>query len=770
MFAKQRMRAGFGSLAALTMLGSGACQSEQSEPMRVAKQHLTVAENRVLDFEDPTSDWSVDNASVIASTPDKAGGEAALSIVPAGYTTLSSVNIAAPGSVKTEATFQLKLTQPIPWGDARLVVTVPSQGHYWRDLGGTNLSSLSVGSFNNLSFSIPEDLRGALSSNATDVGFKLIFNTPANSGAIIVDSLVVSDEQSSAAPAYPVAFEKFAFVVPKNVPISAVTLSGSDKITIDDRSTIGASDGLTVLASGGPSRSEFGAGVNAYADIFSHGDVDFLRSQSHVSGNLTTSGTVLRQDNVVVEGTVSEAAPLRFSSTAWAVQWPEEEGSDISLPPQSPNMDVAPGNYDSVQIFSRATVSLTSGTYYINSLVVEPEAHLRVNTTAGPVIIYVKDTLRLNVGLERIAGPRGQVLFGYLGQQPALFEEAIVGSVVAPNSTIELRRPASGLPFEGSFFGKAVHVFSDATVNHLPLQWFNGSKQRCVDSIPVPPVVPGGDAQARKVAYSRMIEELCTMAGADPCEQKIAARANVDYVDIALELLIEAKTPAQYLSATRDRYRKVTATLTNPALAQAICNEDDDDLDFVPNSLDDCPETPPLTATFDDGCTDPDVPPAPDAADVSAFIQNTQLVINPLCSGATMPARSTAGAFYRSNRPDEIYSVFHRAPPQPPGCPVWYFVDVVEQFPVQRSYMVAFMDTEAVDELLENGKPVPLGYIQFKTRPSDPGTRGWLAQLSKRRTRVMMMNGGGMKSGWSDWRETTKADCLALGFQCGGTE
>src|SRR5690606_27944830 len=36
---------------------------------------------------------------------------------------------------------------------------------------------------------------------------------------------------------------------------------------------------------------------------------------------------------------------------------------------------------------------------------------------------------------------------------------------------IELRRPNSGLPHEGSFFGKEVHVFSDATVLHLPLDW-----------------------------------------------------------------------------------------------------------------------------------------------------------------------------------------------------------------------------------------------------------------------------------------------------------
>src|SRR5690606_7477647 len=120
---------------------------------------------------------------------------------------------------------------------------------------------------------------------------------------------------------------------------------------------------------------------------------------------------------------------------------------------------------------SRATFTLQTGAYFINSLVVEPQAHFRIDASAGPVLIYVKDTLRLNVGLEYVGGERGQVLFGYLGNQAALFQEALVASVVAPQSAIELRRPNSGLPHEGSFFGKEVHVFSDATVLHLPLDW-----------------------------------------------------------------------------------------------------------------------------------------------------------------------------------------------------------------------------------------------------------------------------------------------------------
>jgi len=757
-------------IAATVWLGAstlGCDEDKDSETVSVA-QHLTVQQNRILGFEDPVQDWSADNQSTIGASTVATEGTTALSVEPTGYTQLVSALFDAPGSSKEEASFDLQLPQSLDWGDARLVMTIPSQGHHWRDLGGTDLSHLSSGTFHSLKFSVPEDIRSALESDAADVTVRIVLNAPTGVGEFLVDNLVVSDDTTGGgAEEVTTAPKSISVSYPRGIPISAVLASGTEKLTIDDRSTLGRPGGLNVLSSVGPAKTEFGAGVTAYADVFSMGSVDFLRSQSHVTGNVTTEGTIVQQDNVTIDGEARVGVEVASASINWAVDWPSEEGSDVSRPPDSPNLALEPGTYDSIEVFPRASVSFTAGTYFIRSLVAEPEAELRVDTSLGPVIIYVMDTLRLNVGLNRTAGPRGQVLFGYLGHQAPIFREALVASVVAPNSTIELRRPNSGLPFEGSFFGKAVHVFSDATVLHLPMQWLEGSMQRCADSVPIPADDGSMTAAERKVAYQRALAEICSMPGADPCEQEIAARIEVDYTDIAFSLLGEVVTPAEYLSVVLDRARKEHEAQLQPATAQAICSDGDDDLDLVPNSVDECPNTPPLTATYDNGCTDPNLPEAPSAEDTRNALSSTNLMFDQRCSGAQMAGRGSAGGFYLSDLPEKgTFMLVHRGPPQPPGCKLWYFIEVREFAPVQRTYRVAFSEDEATTDLLFRAGTVPPSHIQFNPKPGDPGTRGYLGSVRSADYRVRIMNSGGMRSGWSDWKRTTINDCRTLGFHC----
>src|SRR5581483_12027776 len=68
-------------------------------------------------------------------------------------------------------------------------------------------------------------------------------------------------------------------------------------------------------------------------------------------------------------------------------------------------------------------------------------------------------------------GPLGEVLVGYLGTTAADIETALLGTIVAPNATVELRRPGNNAPHQGAAFGKGVHVFSNATVLRLPFSW-----------------------------------------------------------------------------------------------------------------------------------------------------------------------------------------------------------------------------------------------------------------------------------------------------------
>lgn len=461
-------------LAAVGIVGTalGACAvGDDGGDVGTRTQNLTSTQNRILSFESPTADWTTNNGSPTATSTEVTEGNAALAVTINGYTQISSTNLDAPGSARPQASFDIKFNQSLYWGDARLVMVVPSQGHYWRDLGGQNLAGMAPGQFHSLSFSIPQDVEAALSSSATDLSFRIILN--AQSGTqFIVDNLVVSDSESTEPPESTTNAVEFGLAVPRGTPITDYVISATGKVTIDDRSTISKVGSLAGIANLGNGGIELGSAVQAYSNLVSVGDVEFLRSQAHLYGSVTTAGSVLNQDHtVVIDGPVTEGASVNPATTTWTVNWPSDVSQDISLPPDSPPVRLKPGAFDSVQVFSRSGIVLEAGKYFINSLVIEPQVEIIADVSKGPIEVYVRDTLLLRSPILYVGGKSGQLLFGYLGNQPALFEEALTASVVAPNSAIELRRPNSGNPHRGAFFGKEVHVFSDAVVLHEPLDW-----------------------------------------------------------------------------------------------------------------------------------------------------------------------------------------------------------------------------------------------------------------------------------------------------------
>src|SRR6478735_1664271 len=343
---------------------------------------MTVDQTRVLGFESPTTDWSSNNGSTVSASTVASEGSGSLSVLPNGYTQISSIAIAAPGSAAATATFDLKVPQAVPWGEVRLIVKAPSQGHYWSDLGGKQLAQLAPGDFRSVSFPLPQGVQNALNSNASDLTFMIVLNSPSGIGAFLIDNLDVGGDSQPPVPSGP---KVFSMVAPCDTDLAAVLVSGTERLVVDDRSTLGAPGQLAVVAVG-DGGLEFGAGVQAKVDVFSVGEMDLLRSQAHVFGRITAAGTVVKQDgSVVVDGSVLEGSSTPVTSTSWSLAWPENSAGNLSLPPDSPNLAVSPGTYGVIHAYSRATLTLTSGSYFVDSLVLEPEVHFRVNANSGPV-------------------------------------------------------------------------------------------------------------------------------------------------------------------------------------------------------------------------------------------------------------------------------------------------------------------------------------------------------------------------------------------------
>lgn len=262
-----------------------------------------------------------------------------------------------------------------------------------------------------------------------------------------------------------------SFTVPATVSNTGVLISSTNRVQIDDGASLGASSSPVVVVGGDGAQSEFGSGVKVFGDIIGGSDV-LLRSQMQAYGNVRASGQVNKQDgSVVVTGTSVSGAVIPDTTTSWNIQWPEESGGNITLPPDTPNTPVAPGRYGSVIAYSRSTLTFSSGTYYLDTLTLEPQVNFRVDASGGPVEIYVGDAMTLNVGINYVGGDEGQVLIGYLGDQNIIFQEAMAATILAPNAKIELRRPSNDATHKGSYFAKAVQVYSDAKVELLPFEF-----------------------------------------------------------------------------------------------------------------------------------------------------------------------------------------------------------------------------------------------------------------------------------------------------------
>lgn len=451
------------------LLGAVGCgASEEASNVRGVGQNLTLDQARTLGFESPMSDWSANNGSVVGSTSDATQGSSALTITPNGHTQLNSAAISAVGApVAANISFDMQVPSGLSWGTVELVFKSPSRGLWWTHVGTVNTAG-AAGGYQNYSFPMPAGAAAALDSEATDISFTFVINGP--SGAqYTIDNLFVGGDISNPPADPPPVPRTLSLNIPRGYAARDLLISATSKVTVDDRSTLSRPNEMPIVASVGPETTEFGAEIDGYVHVVSEGDVDFLRSQAHIFGDVTTAGTIDIQDgSVVVDGMQTQNASISSAVTDFTVQWPSVMTQSVHLEPDSPDVPVHPGAYNQLRVGSRSTVTLRTGEYFFKSIVFEPESHFQVDASRGPVRIYVEDELRLNVPLEYVGGRFGHVLFGYLGTSAAYFEEHIVATVLAPNSAIELRRPASELPHGGQFFGKEVHVFSDATVLHVP--------------------------------------------------------------------------------------------------------------------------------------------------------------------------------------------------------------------------------------------------------------------------------------------------------------
>jgi hypothetical protein len=244
---------------------------------------------------------------------------------------------------------------------------------------------------------------------------------------------------------------------------------GSNSFALYAEGTLKVNDRARVVDAAGTSAAVANAGnlqtdlgTDTYTgSLWSRASVE-LRDRAKVDGELHTAGTFHLSNGAAVTGTTEQNAQLQFPQLAAFSYSFTQVGSGVSLEPDQQRV-LSPGGYGAMVVKSRAVVKLSAGMYTVTSLQLEPQARLDVDTTNGPVYLYVRDSFSWK-GTANVLGGTGRFLVGYFGQATAFIESSFTGTIVSPKAAVSLTTGT----YRGAVFAKDIELHQGSTFTLEP--------------------------------------------------------------------------------------------------------------------------------------------------------------------------------------------------------------------------------------------------------------------------------------------------------------
>jgi len=242
------------------------------------------------------------------------------------------------------------------------------------------------------------------------------------------------------------------FELPATADFRTVAVGSLSQLLIGDRARVSTpSGGFATTTHAGTSIVTYGYDTNVGA-VVSLGSVKLL-DRARVNGSLTTGNDVTYAENpssVVVTGGITQFATLTPLSTyQWKVPF-NVVTSTVTV--TSGTTSLAPGSYGSVTLQSGG-LKLRAGTYYIDRLTLEPNTAFTIDSSAGPVYLYVRTALIFRTNMT---GAADKLLLGYFGTQLLALERPFFGTVVAPNARVRLA--VGNTPHSGAVLAKEAEL------------------------------------------------------------------------------------------------------------------------------------------------------------------------------------------------------------------------------------------------------------------------------------------------------------------------
>ena len=203
-------------------------------------------------------------------------------------------------------------------------------------------------------------------------------------------------------------------------------------------------------------------GVTLGADLWSVGGI-FLATGTQVAGSVTTGGSLTEQTGVTVGGAIAQYQTLSPATTSLTIAFPSSSTNVTLQPGQS--MTLSPGAFASVTVNSRATLTLTSGTYYFDGIDIEPQGTIALSG-AGPFVLNIRTSFAAKGQITLPAvSPAPTLIVTDAGTQDVFLQAEFDGTLIAPGANVTLAAIGSQ-SYHGAFIGKSLTLQAGVTVLH----------------------------------------------------------------------------------------------------------------------------------------------------------------------------------------------------------------------------------------------------------------------------------------------------------------
>jgi hypothetical protein len=253
--------------------------------------------------------------------------------------------------------------------------------------------------------------------------------------------------------------------LPPGLSTTDVTLAATGRLRIGQTATItGAAGGVPTITNM-PAVLDPITGAT-YLDSSSNVGNVFVKGQLTLRDRVVVSG-YLKSDRAIAYGTAdaitgpidAHASVSPASVRTFTVTFPATSNGNIDLTSQQ-RANPAPGRYAKIEVDSGAALVLGAGTYYADTLNLRAGGTLSIDSSGGPIQLYVASSVTLGGSVLSAGGASPKFLLGYLGSGNIDLKAAFAGTLLAPKGSVLIQ--GGGGAKTGQIFAKTINTDPDA--------------------------------------------------------------------------------------------------------------------------------------------------------------------------------------------------------------------------------------------------------------------------------------------------------------------